>query len=58
MKERRILQSVMFLRCFYEKYIYKPKVLLDSKFEIIENHTIRSEQKISDDYEIIDYNLY
>lgn len=53
MKERRILQSIMFLRYFYEKYIYKPKVLLDSKFEIIENHTIRSENKISDDYEII-----
>ena len=54
MKERRILQSIMFLRYFYEKYIYKPKVLLDSKFEIIENHTIRSETNISDDYEIID----
>ena len=53
MKERRILQSIMFLRYFYEKYIYKPKVLLDSKFEIIENHTIRSETNISDDYEII-----
>ena len=53
MKEKRILQSVMFLRCFYEKYIYKPKALLDSKFEIIENHIIRSESNISDDYEII-----
>lgn len=53
MKEKRTLQSIMFLRCFYEKYIYKPKILLDNKFEIIENHTIRTEQNISDDYEII-----
>lgn len=53
MKEKRILQSIMFLRCFYEKYIYKPKILLDNNFEIIENHTIRSEKNISDDYEII-----
>lgn len=53
MKERRILQSIMCLRYFYESYIYKPKVLLNSKFEIIEDHTIRSEKDISDDYEII-----
>lgn len=53
MKEKRILQSIMFLRYFYEKYIYKPKVLLDSKFEIIENHTIKVDKNISNDYEII-----
>lgn len=56
MKEKRILQSVILFRYIYEKYIYKPKVLLDSKYEIIENHARPSphpQRNITDNYEII-----
>jgi hypothetical protein len=56
MKEKRILQSIILFRYIYEKYIYKPKVLLDSRYEIIEDHAIRPPQRdiTDDDYEIID----
>ena len=55
MKEKRILQSIIIFRYIYEKYIYKPKVMLDNRYEIIEDHTIRLPQRdiTDDDYEII-----